>query len=81
MVSALEQTREERPSGGAVVAVLASAPLALGDAGQDLFDVLTAAGVGGFTALLAGDATTHDGAAFMGDGGNRFRFEPAVTQR
>ena len=61
--SALKQARQQRPA-GVVVSVLAGAPLALGYAGQYLLDVLPAARIGRFAALLTGDTTTHDGTTF-----------------
>ena len=62
--SALKQAREQRPADRVVVSVLATAPLTLGDAGQCLLDVLPAARIGRFAALLTGDTTTHDGTTF-----------------
>ena len=67
--SALKQARQQRPA-GVVVSVLAGAPLTLGYAGQYLLDVLPAACIGRFTALLTGDTATHDVDAFLeGDAG------------
>lgn len=73
MVSALEEAGQQRPAGANVVSVLAGAPLSFGNACQDLFDVLTTACVGGFTALLAGDTATHGVDAFLeGDAGKNW---------
>ena len=67
--SALKQARQQRLA-GVVVSVLAGAPLTLGYAGQYLLDVLPAACIGRFTALLTGDTATHDVDAFLeGDAG------------
>ena len=67
--SALKQARQQRPA-GALVSVLAGAPLTHGYAGQYLLDVLPAARIGRFAALLAGDTATHDVDAFLeGDAG------------
>lgn len=62
--SALKQAREQRPADRVVVSVLAGASLTLGYAGQYLLDVLPAARIGRFAALLTGDTTTHDATTF-----------------